>query len=211
MTGLPRLFAHATVAIAALLVAHPSQAQTDPAANFPNKPIRMIVPFAAGGGNDIFARLVGNKAAEFLGQQFVIENRPAAGGRAWVPAIAVRCGPRCWSRFPAAEHPGRAAPRGSRSPERPSHVPVPGPRERRPREPDPPHRPPRRVSVPWLDPSRTSSPTLVSCQQPRPPRPRTRTASRPTGADPRERTPSTVVRRRPARTGLQPASAAARP
>lgn len=88
MTGLPRLLAHATVAIAALLVAQPSQAQTDPAANFPNKPIRMIVPFAAGGGNDIFARLVGNKAAEFLGQQFVIENRPAAGGRVAAEFVA---------------------------------------------------------------------------------------------------------------------------
>src|SRR5262245_6889970 len=88
MTGLSRLLAHATVAIAALLVAQPSQAQTDPAANFPNKPIRMIVPFAAGGGNDIFARLVGNKAAEFLGQQFVIENRPAAGGRVAAEFVA---------------------------------------------------------------------------------------------------------------------------
>ena len=57
-----------------------AQAQ-DPAANYPNKPIRLIVPFAAGGGNDIFARLVTAKASEYLGQQFVIENRAAAGGR----------------------------------------------------------------------------------------------------------------------------------
>src|SRR3954467_10181337 len=88
MTGLSRLFAHATVAIAALLVAQPSQAQTDPAANYPNKPIRMIVPFAAGGGNDIFARLVTAKASELLGQQFVIENRPAAGGRVAAEFVA---------------------------------------------------------------------------------------------------------------------------
>jgi tripartite-type tricarboxylate transporter receptor subunit TctC len=81
--GILRLLSRATLAFAALLAtaAYPMQAQTDPAANFPNKPIRMIVPFAAGGGNDIFARLVGAKASEFLGQQFVIENRPAAGGR----------------------------------------------------------------------------------------------------------------------------------
>jgi len=81
--GILRLLSRAMLAFAALLAtaAYPLQAQTDPAANFPNKPIRMIVPFAAGGGNDIFARLVGAKASEFLGQQFVIENRPAAGGR----------------------------------------------------------------------------------------------------------------------------------
>ena len=50
-------------------------------AGYPNRPIRVIVPFAAGGGNDIFARLVGQKAGDVLGQPFVIENRPAAGGR----------------------------------------------------------------------------------------------------------------------------------
>jgi tripartite-type tricarboxylate transporter receptor subunit TctC len=88
MTGLPRLLTHATVAIAALLVTQPSQAQTDPAAAFPNKPIRLIVPFAAGGGNDIFARLVTAKASEYLGQQFVIENRPAAGGRVAAEFVA---------------------------------------------------------------------------------------------------------------------------
>src|SRR5262245_62496513 len=75
-------------AIATLLAAQPAQAQPDPAAGFPNKPIRMIVPFAAGGGNDIFARLVGNKAGEFLGHQFVIENRPAAGGRVAAEFVA---------------------------------------------------------------------------------------------------------------------------
>ena len=75
----PRILAGTLVALAALLCAQPSQAQ-DPAANYPNKPIRLIVPFAAGGGNDIFARLVTAKASEYLGQQFVIENR-AAGRR----------------------------------------------------------------------------------------------------------------------------------
>src|SRR5262245_41572189 len=71
------------LAVAALAVAagwQPAQAQDD-AASYPNKPIRLIVPFAAGGGNDIFARLVGSKLGEILGQQLVIENRPAAGGR----------------------------------------------------------------------------------------------------------------------------------
>jgi len=55
----------------------PARAQTD----YPNRPVHLIVGFAAGGGNDIFARLVGAKLSEILGQPVVIENKPAAGGR----------------------------------------------------------------------------------------------------------------------------------
>ena len=65
--------------LALLLAANaPVRAQ---AQDYPNRPIRLIVGFAAGGGNDLFARLVGQKLGEFLGQTLVIENRPAAGGR----------------------------------------------------------------------------------------------------------------------------------
>jgi len=53
----------------------------DAAANYPNRPIRMIVGFAAGGGNDLFARLIGQKLQENIGQTVVIENKPGAGGR----------------------------------------------------------------------------------------------------------------------------------
>jgi tripartite-type tricarboxylate transporter receptor subunit TctC len=47
---------------------------------WPNRPIHLIVPFPAGGTNDIAARLIGHWLSERLGQQVVIENRPGAGG-----------------------------------------------------------------------------------------------------------------------------------
>lgn len=71
-------FPRAVLALGVWIANSAAQAQTD---IYPGKPIKVIVPFAAGGGNDIFARVVGAKASEILGQQLVIENRPAAGGR----------------------------------------------------------------------------------------------------------------------------------
>jgi tripartite-type tricarboxylate transporter receptor subunit TctC len=69
------------LAMPAALARLPARAQDAAAASFPNKPIRMIVGFAAGGGNDLFARLIGQKLSENLGQSVVIENKPGAGGR----------------------------------------------------------------------------------------------------------------------------------
>ena len=65
----------AALALAALAV--PAQAQSD----FPSRPIRFIVGFAAGGGNDLFARLVVQKFQDNTGATTVIENRPGAAGR----------------------------------------------------------------------------------------------------------------------------------
>ena len=50
------------------------------AANYPDKPIRVIVPVAAGGGTDIIARIVTTRLGEMLGMPAVIDNRPGAGG-----------------------------------------------------------------------------------------------------------------------------------
>jgi tripartite-type tricarboxylate transporter receptor subunit TctC len=65
------------VACLLALAAGEVRAQTD----FPNRPIHFVVGFAAGGGNDIFARLVVNKFTQLTGATAVIDNKPGAGGR----------------------------------------------------------------------------------------------------------------------------------
>jgi len=77
VTKLPRRqFLHLAAGAAALpVVSRIAWAQT-----YPTRPVRIVVGFAAGGADDIVARLIGQKLSERLGQQFVIENRPGAGG-----------------------------------------------------------------------------------------------------------------------------------
>ena len=50
------------------------------AQDFPSRPVRFVVPYAAGGSGDLLARLLGNKLASIWGQQVVVDNRPGAGG-----------------------------------------------------------------------------------------------------------------------------------
>ena len=76
-----RLAVAAPVAVLADAARFAVLAQGDPAKSYPSRTIRIIVGFAPGGGNDIFARLVGQKLQEQIGQTIVIENRPGAGGR----------------------------------------------------------------------------------------------------------------------------------
>lgn len=81
MIGFKRALLRAGFAALVVIAAQSARAQGDAAANFPNRPIRLIVGFAAGGGNDLFARLVGQKLSGNIGQPVIIENKPGAGGR----------------------------------------------------------------------------------------------------------------------------------
>jgi tripartite-type tricarboxylate transporter receptor subunit TctC len=65
---------------AALLASHLHAAETDAARQYPRKPIRLIVPYSAGGANDLTARTIGAKLGDKWGQQVVVDNRPGAGG-----------------------------------------------------------------------------------------------------------------------------------
>ena len=67
MLGLPLMMG--------LGAASPGQAQE----RYPNRPIRIVVPFAAGGIADIYARVLGKSMGDQLGTTFVIENKPGAG------------------------------------------------------------------------------------------------------------------------------------
>src|SRR5258705_4074424 len=73
------------LAVASLVVALQAPA---PAQNYPNRPIRLISPFPAGGGNDVLARIIGAKLADRMGASIVVENRPGAGAVLGIQALA---------------------------------------------------------------------------------------------------------------------------
>jgi tripartite-type tricarboxylate transporter receptor subunit TctC len=67
-------------AATALIVAATATLGHAIAQDYPNRPITLVVPYAAGGGNDVMARTVAEKMSRTLGQQIVVENRAGAGG-----------------------------------------------------------------------------------------------------------------------------------
>ena len=83
-----RTFLHLAAGVATL----PALPRIAKAQAYPMRPVRIIVGFAAGGALDIMARLTGQWLSERLGQQFVIENRPGAGGNIGTEAV-VRASP----------------------------------------------------------------------------------------------------------------------
>lgn len=73
-------------AVAAGLAVSALALAADPA--YPVKPVRLIVPFVAGSATDLVGRIIGQRLSEDLGQSFVVENRPGAGGNIGSEAIA---------------------------------------------------------------------------------------------------------------------------
>lgn len=76
--------AAAGVIAASVVIVTAVQAADD----YPTRPVRMIIPFAAGGPTDIVGRIMGAKMSEVLGQQFVVEDRPGAGGNIGADFVA---------------------------------------------------------------------------------------------------------------------------
>lgn len=87
MQAVIRVFAAIIALVLASALPGPAAAQ-----KYPNKVVRIIVPFAAGGVTDIVSRLVGQKLSEKLGEQFIIENHAGAGGNLGM-AIAAKAPP----------------------------------------------------------------------------------------------------------------------
>ncbi|MDB5729142.1 MAG: hypothetical protein JWQ00_2347, partial [Noviherbaspirillum sp.] len=80
----------ALLAALALVCVIPAQvlAADNPASNYPNKPIKLIVPYTAGGGYDVVARLLAQRLSERWGQQVLVDNRAGANGNIGAGMVA---------------------------------------------------------------------------------------------------------------------------
>jgi tripartite-type tricarboxylate transporter receptor subunit TctC len=76
------------VAVGAVALAVMSWGSAGLAASFPDRPVHIVVPFPAGGSNDVVARFLGLKLGEFWGQSVIIDNRAGAGGNIGAEAVA---------------------------------------------------------------------------------------------------------------------------
>lgn len=83
-----KLHRAARVAVAALLAVYAFSGSAQTKEIWPTKPVRFVVPFAAGGSIDVLARLMSNHLAMRLGQSFIVENRTGAGGTVGTDAVA---------------------------------------------------------------------------------------------------------------------------
>jgi tripartite-type tricarboxylate transporter receptor subunit TctC len=75
-------------ALAPVLTAGPAWAQASPVQSWPNRFVRLVVPFPAGGGTDAVARILAERLSELWGQQMVIENKGGAGSNIGAEAVA---------------------------------------------------------------------------------------------------------------------------
>ena len=80
------------MSMAAAILALPpvAGAQPNPAGVYPNRFVKIVVPYSAGGGTDVVARVIGEKLSERLGQPVVIENKPGAGARLGTEFVAAQ-------------------------------------------------------------------------------------------------------------------------
>ena len=76
------MFRTVTILVAALVATLAS------AQDYPNRPVRIVVPFAAGGPADVYARFIGQRLQESLGQPFIVDNRPGGGSVIGTDAVA---------------------------------------------------------------------------------------------------------------------------
>jgi tripartite-type tricarboxylate transporter receptor subunit TctC len=88
-----RIAVVAAFVCAAASGAHAQRSATEHASSYPNKPIRLVVPSAPGGGTDIVARLIGQGLQDAWGQTVVVDNRGGAGGMPGVTTVAKQSAP----------------------------------------------------------------------------------------------------------------------
>ena len=88
LIGFTRMQKLAALAAALALTAFASASRAQTAAAYPDKSVRLVVPFAAGGALDVVARIVGQKLTETWGRQIVIDNRLGAGGNIGAEFVA---------------------------------------------------------------------------------------------------------------------------